>query len=62
MRYAYYYEHQGREKYAMSKYKHLNGRDGLRCVDCDAPCKGACPYGVDVKANMIQAHSRLELV
>lgn len=61
MRYSYYYEHQGREKDAMVKYAALDTSDASRCIGCDAPCSGACPYGLDIQANMMEAHSRLTL-
>jgi predicted aldo/keto reductase-like oxidoreductase len=61
MRYAYYYEGQGREKDAMARYARLNGVDGSACADCSAPCAGACPFGVDVQPQMLQAHALLTL-
>ena len=62
MRYAYYYECQGREKEAMQKYARLEGLNATHCINCDAPCLSACPYRVDVQANLLQAHSLLTLV
>ena len=62
MRYAYYYECQGREKDAMQKYTRLEGLDATHCMTCDAPCLTACPYGVQVQANLLQAHSLLTFV
>ncbi len=61
MRYAYYYVCQGKEKDAMQKYAHLNKWNAAYCHDCDAPCLNSCPYGVNVQANLIQAHSLLTL-
>jgi predicted aldo/keto reductase-like oxidoreductase len=61
MRYAYYYEGQGREKDAMERYAHLAGANGSACAHCSAPCAGACPFGVDVQPQMLQAHALLTL-
>lgn len=61
MRYAYYYECQGRQKDAMQKYAKLEEMNAERCMVCDAPCLNACPYGFQVQANLWQAHSLLTL-
>ena len=61
MRYAYYYEGQGYEKYAMQKYAGLVKADGSACEHCSAPCFGACPNGLDIQPNVLQAHSLLTL-
>ncbi len=61
MRYAYYYEGQGREKYAMMQYAGLEGANASACSDCTAPCTGACPYGIDIAPQMLQAHALLTL-
>jgi predicted aldo/keto reductase-like oxidoreductase len=62
MRYAYYFEVQGREKHAMSRYAHLGGSNGSACVDCSAPCDQACPHGFQIRTQMSKAHSMLTLV
>jgi len=59
MRYAYYYACQGREKEAMVKYARLMGGEVSPCLGCEAPCVQACPYGVAVSANLMQAHALL---
>jgi predicted aldo/keto reductase-like oxidoreductase len=61
MRYAYYFEVQGREKHAMSRYAHLGGSNGSTCADCKAPCNTACPYGFPVRAQVSKAHSMLTM-
>lgn len=61
MRYSYYFEMQGRQKYAMSKYAELKDQNGARCLTCDADCKGACPHGVNIQANVLAAHALLSL-
>ncbi len=61
MRYAYYFESQSREKYAMEKYAGLSSGNGYFCTDCNAPCEAACPYHLDVQAHMLRAHSLLTL-
>ena len=61
MRYSYYFTGQGREKEAMGKYARLGTANGARCLGCDAPCDGACPHGIDIRANLLSAHSLLTL-
>ncbi len=61
MRYSYYYSMQGREKLAMEKYNRLRERQAVSCLDCDAPCLGACPHNVDAQLQLIKAHSLLKL-
>lgn len=62
MRYAYYYDVHGIEKYAMQKYANLKQANALICESCYAPCISACPFGVDVQTQLAQAHSLLTLV
>ena len=61
MRYSYYYEGQGLEKYAMQKYAALETANGSACENCSAPCTGACPNGLDIQPQVLQAHSLLTL-
>jgi hypothetical protein len=61
MRYAYYFEGQGREKEAMQKYAKLNGWDASFCQACSAPCEGSCPNNVHIQGQLLQAHSLLSL-
>jgi predicted aldo/keto reductase-like oxidoreductase len=61
MRYAYYFEAQGQERHAMSKYAALEGSGAARCKDCAGPCAGACPYGLNIQRTMLQAHDLLTL-
>jgi predicted aldo/keto reductase-like oxidoreductase len=61
MRYAYYYEGQGRQKAAMTQYSALRGADASACRDCAGNCDGACPYGIDILPNMLQVHDLLTL-
>jgi len=61
MRYAYYFEGQGREKHAMSRYAQLAGSNGSACVDCSAPCETACPHGFQIRTQISEAHSLLTL-
>ena len=61
MRYAYYFEGQGREKHAMSRYAQLAGSKGSVCVGCSAPCETACPHGFQIRTQMSKAHSLLTL-
>jgi len=61
MRYAYYFECQRREKYAIGKYDTINRQNASHCVACDAPCNDSCPYGINVQAQLLRAHSLLTL-
>jgi predicted aldo/keto reductase-like oxidoreductase len=61
MRYAYYFEAQGREKHAMGRYAQLAGSNGSACGDCSAPCDTACPHGFQIRTQMSEAHSMLTL-
>ena len=61
MRYSYYYEGQGYEKFAMQKYADLETANGSACENCSAPCAGACPHGLDVQQQLLRAHSVLTL-
>jgi predicted aldo/keto reductase-like oxidoreductase len=60
MRYAYYYE-QGYEKLAMEKYASLKDNNAMRCAGCTESCKDACPYGVMIRSNLLNAHTLLTL-
>ena len=61
MRYAYYYEGQGREKASMELYAELSGNDASPCRDCRGDCAGACPYGIDIQPKLFQVHDLLTL-
>jgi len=61
LRYAYYFKNQGRQKHAMQKYARLAGANAAACLDCSAPCVGACPHGVQVQAQLFNAHGRLAM-
>jgi predicted aldo/keto reductase-like oxidoreductase len=61
MRYSYYFTGQGREKEAIGKYARLGDRNAGRCLGCDAPCAGTCPHGIDIRANLLSAHSLLTI-
>ncbi len=61
MRYAYYYEGQGLEKYAMGLYGGLGRSSASACVGCIGHCDGACPHGIDILPNMLKVHDLLTL-
>jgi predicted aldo/keto reductase-like oxidoreductase len=61
MRYAYYYQGQGREKSSMLKYSALEGPGASPCFDCEGQCAGACPHGLDIQTNMLQVHNLLTM-
>jgi predicted aldo/keto reductase-like oxidoreductase len=55
-------KHMDREKYAMTKYARLDGRDASLCESCSAPCAGCCPHGVDIRSNLVRAHDLLTMI
>ena len=61
MRFAYYFETQGRERHAMAEYAALGGADAQPCKTCAGYCVDACPYGVTIQPNMLQVHNLLTL-
>jgi predicted aldo/keto reductase-like oxidoreductase len=61
MRFAYYFETQGRERHAMAEYAALGGTGAEPCKTCEGFCAGACPYGVNIQPNMLHVHNLLTL-
>jgi predicted aldo/keto reductase-like oxidoreductase len=35
------------------------GRKPVSCAGCAAPCEGACPHGLPVRAKLVHAHEIL---
>jgi aryl-alcohol dehydrogenase-like predicted oxidoreductase len=59
-RYAMYFSYYGREKEAMQRYLGLSQRRSAEVCDaCSGPCDAACPFGRQVRAELVQAHRRL---
>jgi predicted aldo/keto reductase-like oxidoreductase len=61
MRYNHYFEAQGKEKYAMSRYLAIPGAKADICRDCAGYCEKACPYGVPIQGMLAMAHHQLSL-
>ncbi len=59
MRYNYYFQNKGQEKYAMEKYAGLGDQRADVCRDCPGYCEDACPYGVPVRPMLGMAHENL---
>ena len=61
LRYDMYYADYRREALAREKYAKLAaaGLDAGACAACPAPCAGACPYELPIRAKMVRAHERL---
>jgi len=59
MRYNHYFEAQGQEKVALSKYFHLSGKKADVCSNCFGFCEKACPYEVPIQGLLCLAHDRL---
>lgn len=63
LRYDMYYADYGRTEIAREKYAKLvrAGLDAGRCLTCPAPCSGACPWELPIRAKMVRAHERLTI-
>jgi len=61
MRYSHYFDAQGREKEAMTKYAALTSKRADQCEDCSGGCEAKCPYGVPIQGLLVQAHNLLTL-
>ena len=60
LRYNMYFKNYDQEKHAMIKYSYLPESMRVKdCNSCDPICEKACPYGVSVKAKLIEAHENL---
>jgi aryl-alcohol dehydrogenase-like predicted oxidoreductase len=60
MRYAMYFKYYGREKDSMGLYASLPGEcRAATCQGCSAPCETACPFGRQVKDELVEAHRLL---
>lgn len=61
MRYHHYFDAQGREKEAISKYAKLPTHRADLCRGCTGWCERACPYGVPIKGLLCISHEALTL-
>ena len=61
MRYNHYFEAQGKEKFALSKYSKLQGSKADACLTCSGFCEKACPFDVPIHGMLGMAHRRLTL-
>ena len=61
MRFAYYFQCQQREKYAIGKYRDLGRENASNCLTCSGPCLNSCPHGVDARVQLVRAHELLTL-
>jgi predicted aldo/keto reductase-like oxidoreductase len=59
MRYDMYFNGQGRERYAMEKYREIQGSKAEKCISCQGYCEAACPFNVPIQGKLITAHSQL---
>jgi len=56
-RYAMYFKYYGREKDSMHLYEALpDGCSAAACESCSAPCEPRCPFGREVRAELLEAH------
>jgi predicted aldo/keto reductase-like oxidoreductase len=62
LRYKMYFENYRDEKHAIERYAQIPpSRRASACAGCDAPCERACPYGVQVRERLVEAHRQLSL-
>ncbi len=61
LRYNHYFEAQGREKFAMSKYARLKNHNASACLQCSGVCEKHCPHQLPVQGMLSTAHLRLSL-
>lgn len=60
MRYSMYYEDYGHQKKAIDHYRALNNfNKPVHCGDCRGQCTIACPYGLQVKQQLLRTHRLL---
>ncbi len=60
LRYRLYFNNYGREKYAMGMYAKLpDSKKASSCLSCDGRCSGSCPFGLDIRGKLVEAHSDL---
>lgn len=60
MRYHMYFKYYGLEKEAMELYAALSpNMRPLPCRDCPGWCQKGCPYGVEVRPQLVEAHELL---
>jgi predicted aldo/keto reductase-like oxidoreductase len=62
LRYRMYYENYREQKVGLEKYRQVPvANRAWRCVECDAPCETACPYGVNIRRRLAGAHRLLSM-
>lgn len=62
MRFAMYYEDYGHESSALQHYALLTDKKKpLKCSDCTGLCSRVCPFGLQVKEKLMQAHTLLSV-
>jgi len=60
LRYEMYAENYGRQKRATLLYSRIPpGRSAERCLACDAPCSGACAFGIPIRERLGRADRAL---
>ncbi len=60
MRYRMYFKYYGLEKDSMLLYADLPAeRRALPCIDCTGHCVGGCPYGLNTRERLLEAHTLL---
>ena len=59
-RFAMYFKYYGRQKDSMQLYDALpDGCSADACAGCDGSCSAGCPFGRDVRAELVEAHRLL---
>lgn len=63
LRYNYYFSVKKREKFAIGKFARLASQKPAKvCVDCEAYCEKACPFGVSTRSLLAMAQQNMELI
>jgi hypothetical protein len=63
LRYRMYFEHYGDQKLAMQRYLQVPAaHKASHCEHCPAPCERTCPYGLQIRRRLTEAHQLLTIV
>ena len=62
LRYRMYFENYHFERLGIEEYARIDPDSrGDKCFRCDAPCMEKCPYGLNIKERVSQAHEMLSI-
>ena len=62
LRFRMYFENYHFERLGIEEYARIDtDTRGDKCIDCYAPCANKCPYGLNIKERVSQAHKILSI-